>query len=73
MLKEKANICCLKLNQECEHSKATQISDYNFENKAIILASESAENAILNFIVPLRSHILDENSLHPVVFLLENE
>lgn len=72
-MKEKSNLCCLQLNQECDHSKATQISDYNFENKAIILASDNADTAILNYIVPLRLHVLNEHLLHPIVFLLENE
>lgn len=73
LLKQKANLCCLKLNQECPHSKATQILDYNFENKAIILAAENSNNAIFNFIVPLRAYSIDMDALHPILLFFENE
>ncbi len=73
LLKNKANLCCLKLNQECPHSKATQVSDYKFENKTIILASENSSNSIYNFIVPLRSYSIAKNGLNPILLMLENE
>ena len=72
-LKSKSKLCCLKLNQECVHSKATQISQYNFEKKAIILAAENSNKVIYNFIVPLRSMSLDRSQLHPILLLFENE
>ena len=55
------------------HSKATQISQYNFEKKAIILAAENSNKVIYNFIVPLRSMSLDRSQLHPILLLFENE
>lgn len=73
MLKEKASYCCLKLNNECAHSKATHVQEYKWENKAIVLAAENANLAMYNFIVPLRSYSLPKKSLNPILFLLENE
>jgi hypothetical protein len=61
------------MNVECAHSKATQLLDYNFENKPIILAAEYSNNAIYNFIVPLRASSIDMRKLHPILFMFENE
>ena len=73
LLRKKADLCCLRLNQECVHSTATQISSYNFEKKAIILAAENCNNGIYNFIVPLRSHTIEKQSMHPILLMFETE
>jgi hypothetical protein len=73
LAKKKADLCCLKLNQECTHSKATHISDYKFARKPIILAAEYSNNAIYNFIVPLRSANIPKNLLYPILIVFEKE
>ena len=68
-------LCCLKLlNQACIHSSMkNQISDYKFRNKMIILAAASVNVSMYNFIVPLRSFSLNQNSLNPILLLLEKD
>ena len=72
LLKTKAPICCLELCNVCSHSQAKQAKDYNWKNKALILAAECYNFAMYNFIAPLRSHSLKEDDLSPIVFMLEN-
>ena len=57
----------------CEHSKARQTKDYNWKNKALILAAECHNIAMYNFIAPLRSYSIDEDEISPIIFMLENE
>jgi hypothetical protein len=71
--KKKADLCCLKLNHECPHSKATHISNYKFARKPIILAAEYSNNAIYNFILPLRSANIPKNLLYPILIVFEKE
>ena len=73
LLKTKAPTCCLKLCYTCLHSTAKQAKDYNWKNKAIILAAEYCNIAMYNFIAPLRSYSIDENELNPIVFMFEKE
>lgn len=73
LLRQKRELCCLRLNRTCDHSTKTEVSDYKWKNKIIILASQSTNLAIYNFIVPLRSYAINKNSLNPILLLLENE
>ena len=73
LLKKRAELCCLKLNQVCAHSKATYITDYNFARKPIILAVDTSSSAIYNFIVPLRSASIPKKSMYPIIFVFEKE
>ncbi|WAR30643.1 KCNT1-like protein [Mya arenaria] len=45
--------------------------EYNWPNRAIIVAADYASNGLYNFIVPLRSHARPSNTLNPIVLLLE--
>lgn len=71
LLREKKPLCCLQLAQVCEHCSFRSAKEYNWQNKAIILAADYASNGIYNFIVPLRAHFRAKTSLHPIVLLLE--
>jgi hypothetical protein len=42
-------------------------------HKPIILAAENANNAIYNFIVPLRSAAIPKKKLFPILFVFEKE
>ena len=72
LLRKKPELCCLRLNKTCDHSKPTEISECS-KNKIIILAAQSTNLAIYNFIVPLRSYAINKNNLNPILLLLENE
>lgn len=73
LLKKKTELCCLRLNQECLHSKCTEILDYKFPRKPIILAADTSDNAIYNFIVPLRASSIPKSALYPIIFVFEQE
>ena len=73
ILKQKSDPCCLRLLKECDHSKKKHVYDYQWENKSIILAAKYATYAIHNFIVQLRSISINENSINPIILLIENE
>lgn len=65
------HVCAMCVLQPCEHNNATAAKDYNWSNRAIILAADYASNGIYNFIVPLRAHFQPRSSLKPIVLLLE--
>ncbi|GAB6031498.1 hypothetical protein CHUAL_009271 [Chamberlinius hualienensis] len=71
LLKDRKPLCCLELAQVCEHCSFKSASDYNWPNRAIILAADFASNGIYNFIVPLRAHFHSKSSVKPIVLLLE--
>ncbi|XP_050535065.1 potassium channel subfamily T member 2 isoform X3 [Daktulosphaira vitifoliae] len=71
LLKEKKPLCCLQLAQVCEHCSYRNATDYNWQNKTIILAADYASNGIYNFIIPLRAHFHTKTSLNPIIILLE--
>ncbi|XP_050423572.1 potassium channel subfamily T member 2 isoform X4 [Adelges cooleyi] len=71
LLKEKKPLCCLQLAQVCEHCSYRNATDYNWQNKTIILAADYASNGIYNFIIPLRAHFHPKTSLNPIIILLE--
>ena len=66
---------CLKQTvitfQACSHCTYNHAKEYNWQNRAIIVAADYASNGLYNFIVPLRSHARPKNSLNPIVLLLE--
>jgi len=57
--------------QACDHCQFKRALDYNWSNRAIIIAADYASNGLYNFIVPLRSHAQPKTSLNPIVLLLE--
>uniref|UniRef100_T1J7B9 RCK N-terminal domain-containing protein n=1 Tax=Strigamia maritima TaxID=126957 RepID=T1J7B9_STRMM len=71
LLEERKPICCLQLAQVCEHCTWKNAKEYNWPNRAIILAADYASNGIYNFIVPLRAHFHHHATLNPVILLLE--
>ncbi|GAB6031496.1 hypothetical protein CHUAL_009270 [Chamberlinius hualienensis] len=73
LLRKQRQWCCLQLNEPCEHCKFKTADNYNWKNRAIILATDYASLGIYNFIVPLRSHVLHQSTLNPIILLLENK
>ncbi|KAL7645094.1 UNVERIFIED_CONTAM: hypothetical protein RMT77_003472 [Armadillidium vulgare] len=71
LLKEKKPLCCLQLAQVCEHCSYRSAKEYNWQNRAVILAADFASNGIYNFIIPLRAHFRSKTSLNPIILLLE--
>jgi len=57
--------------QACDHCQFKRAQDYNWSNRAIIIAADYASNGLYNFIVPLRSHARPKTSLNPIILLLE--
>jgi len=57
--------------QACEHCQFKRAQDYNWSNRAIMIAADYASNGLYNFIVPLRSHARPKTSLNPIILLLE--
>ncbi|XP_033729802.1 potassium channel subfamily T member 2-like isoform X2 [Pecten maximus] len=72
LMKEKRPLCCLQLANACKHCSYKTTKEYNWNNRAIILAADFASNGIYNFVVPLRSHARPKSSLNPIVLLLGN-
>ncbi|KAF2362944.1 Potassium channel BK alpha subunit [Trinorchestia longiramus] len=72
LLKEKKPFCCLQLAQVCEHCSYRSAKEYNWQNRAVILAADYASNGIYNFIIPLRAHFRSKSSLNPIILLLES-
>ncbi|GAB1597946.1 potassium channel subfamily T member 2-like [Argonauta hians] len=73
LLREKRPLCCLQLATTCEHCSYNNAKDYNWPNRAIIIAADNASNGLYNFIVPLRSHARPKHTLNPIVLLLEKK
>ncbi|XP_036357395.1 potassium channel subfamily T member 2-like isoform X6 [Octopus sinensis] len=73
LLREKRPLCCLQLATTCEHCSYINAKDYNWPNRAIIIAADNASNGLYNFIVPLRSHARPKHTLNPIVLLLEKK
>nr|XP_053656849.1 potassium channel subfamily T member 1-like isoform X2 [Cherax quadricarinatus] len=71
LLKEKKPLCCLQLAQVCEHCSYRSAKEYNWQNRAVILAADYASNGIYNFLIPLRAHFRKKTSLNPIILLLE--
>lgn len=42
--------------QVCEHCSYRSAKEYNWQNRAVILAADYASNGIYNFVIPLRAH-----------------
>jgi potassium channel subfamily T member 1 len=64
-------LCCLELDNKCEHRK-NEIYFNKWKNKSIILAADDATNGLFNFIVPLRAKVRSTAHLKPIVLLLKN-
>uniref|UniRef100_A0A158QPF5 Potassium channel subfamily T member 1 n=1 Tax=Haemonchus placei TaxID=6290 RepID=A0A158QPF5_HAEPC len=62
MLKQKRPICCLQLNEPCEHCPYTSAHEYGWSNKPIILAADRTS-----------TYYRQVHKLHPIVLLLELE
>ncbi|XP_045137419.1 potassium channel subfamily T member 2-like isoform X9 [Portunus trituberculatus] len=76
LLKEKKPLCCLQLAQSrirsvCDHCTYRSAKEYNWQNRAVILAADYASNGIYNFIIPLRAHFRKKTLLNPIILLLE--
>ncbi|GAB1600252.1 potassium channel subfamily T member 1 [Argonauta hians] len=65
--------CCLEWSSDCEHCSYKNAKDPLWNNQLIILAAETSCDGIYNFIVPLRSYVLNRDTLRPIVLLFENE
>ncbi|PIK59177.1 putative potassium channel subfamily T member 2-like, partial [Apostichopus japonicus] len=55
----------------CEHSSWRHAAEYNWPNNNIILAAEYASVAMVDFVVPLRTHWRPKHSLKPIVIIIE--
>ncbi|XGW15317.1 hypothetical protein V3C99_001080 [Haemonchus contortus] len=73
MLKQKRPICCLQLNEPCEHCPYTSAHEYGWSNKPIILAADRTSSGMYNLLIPLRAYYRQVHKLHPIVLLLELE
>jgi hypothetical protein len=71
LLKKKKDICCLRLDQLCEHNIKSGIT--TGLNKCVIVATEKATNQLMNFIYPLRGQALKANHINSIVFLFSEK
>ncbi|ESO98909.1 hypothetical protein LOTGIDRAFT_91366, partial [Lottia gigantea] len=71
--REKRSLCCLELCQKCDHCNYTSAKEYCWSSRIIIVAADYASNGLYNFIVPLRSHARESDSLNPIVLLFEQK
>ncbi|XP_052222452.1 potassium channel subfamily T member 2-like [Dreissena polymorpha] len=71
LMRDKRPLCCLQLSQVCDHCCYNNAKEYNWPNRAIIVAADYASNGLYNFIVPLRSHARPSYTLNPIVLILE--
>ncbi|XP_071480068.1 potassium channel subfamily T member 2-like [Diadema antillarum] len=71
LLSKPKGMCCLELDQPCEHSSWRHAAEYNWPNNCIILAVEYAAMSMVDFIVPLRAHWRPKHTLKPIVILVE--
>ncbi|KAI1290455.1 Potassium channel subfamily T member 1 [Halotydeus destructor] len=71
LVKEKKRSCCLLLSTPCDHCSFKNAREYNWPNRCIILAADYASNAIYNFVVPLRAHFQNVDTLRPIILLVE--
>ncbi|CAB3401129.1 unnamed protein product [Caenorhabditis bovis] len=71
MMKEKRNLCCLKLDQKCAHKSATAAHEYQWRNRPIILAADKTSSGMYNLVIPLRAYYRPVHDLHPIILLLE--
>ncbi|XP_063796258.1 potassium channel subfamily T member 2 isoform X1 [Pseudophryne corroboree] len=72
LLQEKVPFCCLRLDKGCQHNYYEDAKAYDFKNKIIIVAAETAGNGLYNFIVPLRAYYRPKKELNPIILLLDN-
>ncbi|XP_075038747.1 potassium channel subfamily T member 2 isoform X4 [Mixophyes fleayi] len=72
LLQEKVQFCCLRLDKGCQHNYYEDAKAYDFKNKIIIVAAETAGNGLYNFIVPLRAYYRPKKELNPIILLLDN-
>ena len=72
LLKHPSLICCLELNNECEHTSCKHASDYMWKNNCVIIATDYATNGLYSFLLPLRAHVRSAGFLKPIIFLLKN-
>uniref|UniRef100_A0A915D9P3 Calcium-activated potassium channel BK alpha subunit domain-containing protein n=1 Tax=Ditylenchus dipsaci TaxID=166011 RepID=A0A915D9P3_9BILA len=70
MLKIIRPLCCLELNQPCDHSSYTTAQDYNWQNP-VIVAVDKITSGLYNVLFPLRAFYLSVHELQPIIFLLE--
>ncbi|XP_035377500.1 potassium channel subfamily T member 1 isoform X2 [Electrophorus electricus] len=73
LLLQKAEFCCLRLDEACKHVSFEDAKAYGFRNKLIIVSAETAGNGLYNFIVPLRAYYRPRRELNPIVLLLDNQ
>ncbi|EGT29914.1 hypothetical protein CAEBREN_31845 [Caenorhabditis brenneri] len=73
MMREKRALCCLKLNEKCEHKNAVSAHEYNWRNRPIILAADRTSSGMYNLVIPLRAYYRPVHDLHPIIILLELE
>ncbi|KAK4309048.1 hypothetical protein Pmani_019307 [Petrolisthes manimaculis] len=44
------------VNEMCDHCTYRSAKEYNWQNRAVILAADYASTGIYNFVIPLRAH-----------------
>ncbi|XP_030853581.1 potassium channel subfamily T member 1 [Strongylocentrotus purpuratus] len=71
LLSQPKKLCCLEIDQPCDHSSWRHAAEYNWPNNCIILAVEYAALGMVDFIVPLRAHWRPKHTLKPIVILVE--
>uniref|UniRef100_H2ZJZ3 RCK N-terminal domain-containing protein n=1 Tax=Ciona savignyi TaxID=51511 RepID=H2ZJZ3_CIOSA len=72
ILKERARLCCIRLDRPCEHCRHSSALHYKWPTAPIIITAEFAAQSLFNVLIPLRAHYRPIRSIHPVVLLLEH-
>ncbi|KAI6192049.1 Calcium-activated BK potassium channel alpha subunit [Aphelenchoides bicaudatus] len=73
LLKEKRPICCLQLNEPCQHCSYRTANQYGFRNRLIIVAADKSSTGLYNLLLPLRSFHRPVHDLNPIILLLQLE
>ncbi|XP_060085126.1 potassium channel subfamily T member 1-like [Ylistrum balloti] len=73
VMKTRRPDCCLQWGKDCDHCAYKNARHNLYGNQLIILAAEESSAGMMNFFVPLRSHIIAKDEIKPIVVLLGNQ
>ncbi|ESN98456.1 hypothetical protein HELRODRAFT_176931 [Helobdella robusta] len=73
LLRRKRALCCLVINETCEHIDKTQASDYDWKNKCTIVIADVVSTALFNFVMRMRGRNVNHRLLQPIIIVVEKD
>ncbi|XP_021378201.1 potassium channel subfamily T member 1-like isoform X2 [Mizuhopecten yessoensis] len=71
VMKARRPDCCLEWGKDCGHCAYKNARHDLNGNQLVILAAEEESVGMVNFFVPLRSHVIEKDDIRPIVLLLQ--